>query len=73
MFFFYFSTVHVVWYGMALMTDVYSIQENFTSLIRRANSPALAKFIIWLDMKVAEYKVNGFMSLALGKCYVQNS
>ncbi|KAL5009471.1 hypothetical protein ScPMuIL_011776 [Solemya velum] len=48
---------------MALMTDVHSIQENFTNLIRRANTPALAKFIVWLDMKVAEYKVNGFMSL----------
>ena len=42
------------------------LKQGFASLVQRADPAILAPFILWLDLKVAEYKVNGFM--LMGTC-----
>ncbi|KAL5010873.1 hypothetical protein ScPMuIL_013178 [Solemya velum] len=45
------------------MTEIITIKRNFSNLVLEAHPWSLAQFIMWLDIKVSEYKVNGYMVL----------
>ncbi|XP_069110029.1 specificity protein transcription factor 3-like isoform X1 [Argopecten irradians] len=48
---------------MASLQELLSIKEDFGSMIDRLQPWILSHFVIWLDLKIAEYKVYGYMML----------
>ena len=51
--------------------DLDYLKQGFASLVQQAEHTTLPTFILWLDLKVAEFKVNGFMMLGkLGVFFV---
>jgi len=52
--------------------DLVDVKQLFSNMMRRVQPWILSHFIMWLDLKVAEYKVLGYM--VLGKstycCYI---
>ncbi|KAL5009853.1 hypothetical protein ScPMuIL_012158 [Solemya velum] len=45
------------------MLDLHTVKEDFSVLMVQVQPWTLAQFVMWLDLKVAEYKVNGVMDL----------
>ncbi|XP_029638333.1 uncharacterized protein LOC115213480 isoform X2 [Octopus sinensis] len=43
--------------------DLMGMKENFTSMVQKVQPWILSHFMMWLDLKVAEYKVHGCMIL----------
>ncbi|KAL5010925.1 hypothetical protein ScPMuIL_013230 [Solemya velum] len=43
--------------------DLLTVKLDFISMVQKAQPFALSHFIMWLDLKVAEYKVFGYMKL----------
>ena len=41
--------------------DLERLKDAFTSLVSQAESSVLPAFLLWVDIKVAEYKTNGYM------------
>lgn len=50
--------------------DLDYLKQGFASLVQQAKHTTLPTFILWLDLKVAEYKVNGYMMLGMYKSCV---
>ncbi|OWF49361.1 uncharacterized protein LOC110451913 [Mizuhopecten yessoensis] len=48
---------------MSRLQELLSIKEDFGSMIDRIQPWILSHFVMWLDLKIAEYKVNGYMML----------
>ncbi|XP_071101272.1 dentin sialophosphoprotein-like [Haliotis cracherodii] len=48
------------------MTDLLSLKQAFCDIVQRAQPWILSHFVMWLDLKVAEYKVYGYMVLEQG-------
>ncbi|XP_033732841.1 uncharacterized protein LOC117322176 [Pecten maximus] len=48
---------------MARLQELLSIKEDFGSMIDRIQPWILSHFVMWLDLKIAEYKVYGYMML----------
>lgn len=46
--------------------DYHTAQDDFGSIVQRLQPMVLTNFVMWLDMKVAEFKVYGQM--LLGEC-----
>ena len=46
--------------------DLPRLKDGFTSLLSQADPTLLPAFLLWVDLKVAEYKVHGYMFA--GKC-----
>ena len=42
-----------------MKTDYELAQEDFNSLIKRLPPWALSNFVVWVDLKIAEYKIFG--------------
>lgn len=45
------------------MMDLCQIKKDFSQMVLQAPQWTLTQFVLWLDLKVAEYKVNGYMVL----------
>ena len=45
------------------MSDLCQIKKDFSQLVLQVPQWTLTQFMLWLDLKVAEYKVNGYMVL----------
>ncbi|KAJ8307159.1 hypothetical protein KUTeg_015243 [Tegillarca granosa] len=45
------------------MIDLWKVKENFSSLVVETEPWTLAQFVMWLDLKISEYKIKGFMVL----------
>ena len=39
------------------------LKQSFVKLVRQVTAPQMPQFMIWLDVKLAEYKLNGYMRL----------
>ena len=50
---------------MSMMLDLGIVKKDFTSLMGNIHPWMLSHFVMWLDIKVAEYKVYGHMVLGL--------
>lgn len=46
-----------------MSTDYHTAQGDFTSIVYRLQPMVLSNFVMWLDLKVAEFKVYGQMLL----------
>ncbi len=44
-------------------TELVRLKQSFASLVQKAAPLQMPSFIVWLDVKLAEYKVNGYMTL----------
>lgn len=51
------------------MLDLGIVKKDFSSLVGNVHPWMLSHFVMWLDIKVAEYKVYGHMVLGLLKIY----
>lgn len=40
-----------------------ALKENFTNIIENASPDVIDRFVVWLDMKISEFKINGKMNL----------
>ena len=47
------------------MSDLGQLKKDFSQLVLKVPQWTLTQFVLWLDLKVAEYKVNGYMVLGL--------
>lgn len=54
------------------MLDLHTVKEDFSVLMFQVQPWTLAQFVMWLDLKVAEYKVNGVMDLGNHHYYMLN-
>lgn len=45
------------------MSDLGQLKKDFSQLVLKVPQWTLTQFVLWLDLKVAEYKVNGYMVL----------
>ena len=45
--------------------DLCQIKKDFSQMVLQVPQWTLTQFVLWLDLKVAEYKVNGYMILGL--------
>ncbi|KAL5009470.1 hypothetical protein ScPMuIL_011775 [Solemya velum] len=43
--------------------DLYTVKHDFGQLVQQVEPWVLSHFVMWLDIKVAEYKINGLMLL----------
>lgn len=50
-----------------MSTDYHTAQGDFTSIVFRLQPMVLSNFVMWLDLKVAEFKVYGQMLLGKSK------
>ena len=41
------------------------LKQSFVNLVRQVTAPQMPQFMIWLDVKLAEYKLNGYMRLGI--------
>ena len=41
------------------------LKQSFVKLVRQVTAPQMPQFMIWLDVKLAEYKLNGYMRLGI--------
>ncbi|KAJ8307095.1 hypothetical protein KUTeg_015179 [Tegillarca granosa] len=48
---------------MSSSSDLMNVKHEFTSLIQEVQPWILSHFVMWLDLKVAEFKVYGYMIL----------
>lgn len=39
--------------------DLCHLQDGFASLVEQADPDYLSSFFLWLDLKIAQYKING--------------
>ena len=46
-----------------MSVDLMGMKESFSSMVQKVQPWILSHFMIWLDLKVAEYKVHGHMIL----------
>ena len=44
-------------------SDMGELKQSFVKLVRQVTAPQMPQFMIWLDVKLAEYKLNGYMRL----------
>ena len=45
--------------------DMGELKQSFVKLVRQVTAPQMPQFMIWLDVKLAEYKLNGYMRLGI--------
>ncbi|GAB1611132.1 probable serine/threonine-protein kinase DDB_G0282963 [Argonauta hians] len=43
--------------------DLHTVKEDFADMVQKVQPWTLSQFVMWLDLKVAEYKVHGYMIL----------
>lgn len=43
--------------------DLHTVKEDFALMVQKVQPWTLSQFVMWLDLKVAEYKVHGYMIL----------
>lgn len=43
--------------------DLHTVKEDFSVMVQKVQPWTLSQFVMWLDLKVAEYKVHGYMIL----------
>ncbi|CAD5116653.1 DgyrCDS5521 [Dimorphilus gyrociliatus] len=53
--------VNRIFTEMSLSLDI--LKENFSHIIENASPDVIDRFVVWLDMKISEFKVNGKMNL----------
>ena len=46
-------------------SDMGELKQSFVKLVRQVTAPQMPQFMIWLDVKLAEYKLNGYMKLGI--------
>ena len=49
------------------MIDLFKIKEDFSFLVKEAEPWTLTQFVMWLDLKLSEFKTKGYM--ILGEIY----
>ena len=47
------------------MADLGQLKKDFSQLVLKVPQWTLTQFVLWLDLKVAEFKVNGYMVLGV--------
>lgn len=45
------------------MIDLFKIKEDFSFLVKEAEPWTLTQFVMWLDLKLSEFKTKGYMIL----------
>ena len=45
------------------MIDLCKIKEDFSVLVKEAQPWTLTQFVMWLDLKLSEFKIKGYMVL----------
>ena len=45
--------------------DLQHLKDGFTALVNEADYNILPAFMLWLDLKLSEYKANGYMFTGL--------
>lgn len=53
--------------------DLVDVKQLFSNMMKRVQPWVLSHFIMWLDLKVAEYKVLGYMVLGEFTCSAYNT
>ncbi len=43
--------------------DLQQLKQSFVRLVQRVEPLHMPQFVVWLDVKLAEYKLNGYMKL----------
>ena len=43
--------------------NLHDVKQSFLKLLRSVEPSHMTQFVVWLDVKLSEYKVNGFMRL----------
>ena len=54
------------------MMDLGSVKKDFSALISQIQPWTLSHFVMWLDIKVAEYKVFGRMIMGKVSTFIQS-
>ena len=49
----------------ATMIDLCKIKEDFSGLVKEAQPWTLTQFVMWLDLKLSEFKIKGYMVLGM--------
>ncbi|KAL3837593.1 hypothetical protein ACJMK2_022940 [Sinanodonta woodiana] len=49
------------------MLDLHKIKADFAALVLQVQPWTLTQFVMWLDLKIAEFKVHGYMALDQSK------
>jgi len=47
------------------MIDLCKIKEDFSGLVKEAQPWTLTQFVMWLDLKLSEFKIKGYMVLGM--------
>ena len=47
------------------MIDLCRIKEDFSVLVKEAQPWTLTQFVMWLDLKLSEFKIKGYMVLGM--------
>jgi len=49
------------------MIDLCRIKEDFSVLVKEAQPWTLTQFVMWLDLKLSEFKIKGYMVLGMNR------
>ena len=52
------------------MIDLSKIKEDFSVLVKEAQPWTLTQFVMWLDLKLSEFKIKGYMVLGKKKYFL---
>ena len=54
------------------MIDLCRIKEDFSVLVKEAQPWTLTQFVMWLDLKLSEFKIKGYMVLGMYIYWIEN-